>query len=57
MMRSCNLMLGLEGNKDPELPEHVRNLRNLRLLEDREFGGTGNYPLFWNKETTMFEEV
>lgn len=57
MMRSCNLMLGLEGNKDPELPEHIRNLRNLRLLEDREFGGTGNFPLFWNKETTMFEEA
>ncbi|MNQ21505.1 hypothetical protein D3C85_346280 [compost metagenome] len=56
MMRSCNLMLALEGNKDPELPEETRNTRNLKLLEDREFGGTGNFPLFWNANTTMFVE-
>lgn len=56
MMRSCNLMLALEGNKDPELPEETRNTRNLKLLEDREFGGTGNFPLYWNSHTTMFVE-
>lgn len=56
MMRSCNLMLALEGNKDPELPENVRNMRNLKLLEDREFGGTGNFGLWWNGATTMFVE-
>lgn len=49
-------MLALEGNKDPELPIEVRNLRNLKLLEDREFGGTGNFPLWWNENTTMFME-
>lgn len=57
MMRSCNLMLGLEGNKDPELDKMQRNMRNLRLLEDREFGGTGNFPLYWNENTTIFEEA
>lgn len=56
MMRSCNLMLALEGNKDPELPEEIRNMRNLKLLEDREFGGTGNFGLYWNNNTTMFVE-
>jgi len=56
MMRSCNLMLALEGNKDPELPEEVRNMRNLKLLEDREYGETGNFGLWWNRETTMFVE-
>lgn len=56
MMRSCNLMLALEGNKDPELPPEIRNMRNLKLLEDREFGGTGNFGLYWNEHTTMFVE-
>lgn len=57
MMRSCNLMLGLEGNKDPELEEDVRNLRWLTILEDREFGNAASIPLFWNKRTTFFTEV
>lgn len=57
MMRSCNLMLALEGNKDGELRDEIRNLRNLKLLEDREFGNTGTYPLFWNKNSTHFVEI
>lgn len=57
MMRSCNMMLGLEANKDAELPDEVRNIRSLKLLEDREFGQTGNFKLFWNKNTTHFEEL
>lgn len=57
MMRSCNMMLGLEANKDGDLPDQVRNVRSLRLLEDREFGQTGTFPLFWNKNSTHFEEM
>lgn len=57
MMRSCNMMLGLEGNKDNNLtPEH-KNRRDLVLLEDREFGETGRFPLFWNPNNTLFEEL
>ncbi len=56
MMRSCNMMLGLEGNKDNELPPEVKNMRDLVLLEDREFGETGRFPLYWNSETTVFVE-
>ncbi len=56
MMRSCNLMLGIEGNKDPELDDEVRNIRNIKLLEDREFGETGTYPIYWNRETSLFKE-
>ena len=56
MMRSCNLMLGLEGNKDDELDPEVKNMRDLVLLEDREFGETGRFPLYWNNKTTMFVE-
>lgn len=57
MMRSCNLMLALEGNKDPELPVETRNMRNIKLLEDREFGATGNYPIYWNNNDGLFKEL
>lgn len=57
MMRSCNLMLGLEGNRDIELPEHIRNMRWLRILEDREYGETGGSQLFWDRGTGLFKEV
>lgn len=57
MGRSCNYMFGLEGNKDPDLPEEQRNLRELVLLEDREFGESGRCQLFWDRHTTLFREV
>lgn len=57
MQRSCHLMLALLGNKDPDLDESVRNTRELRVLEDRAFGGSGKYPLFYNKNTGLFKEL
>jgi twinkle protein len=57
MARSCNLMLGIECNKDPDLPEEQRNLRDLVILEDREFGAVGKVKLYWDKETGLFNEV
>lgn len=57
MARSCNLMLGLEGNKDPNLTQEERNLRTLVLLEDREYGEVGRFGLYWNKATTLFSEI
>lgn len=57
MARSCNLMLGLEGNRDPNLSREERNMRTLVLLEDREFGETGRYKLFWDEATGLFNEV
>lgn len=57
MMRSCHLMLGLEGNKDPELPEEIRNMRWLTVLEDREFGNSFSVPLYYNKSSTHYREV
>lgn len=56
MMRSCNYMLALKGNKDALLQDGVRNMRELELLEDREFGEVGNFPLYWNRNSTHFEE-
>lgn len=57
MARSCNLMLGLEGNRDPNLPKEEKNLRTLVLLEDREFGETGRFGLYWDAETGLFNEI
>lgn len=57
MARSCNLMLGIEGNRDPNLDAEVRNLRDLVLLEDREFGESGRMRLYWDKATGLFNEV
>lgn len=57
MMRSCNTMLGLWGNKDPNLPEEVRNMRELIILEDREFGASGKVPLYWDSNTGLFNQV
>jgi hypothetical protein len=57
MMRSCHYMFGLEGNKDPELPKDIRNIRHLKILEDREFGESGIFPLYWNDETSRFTEM
>lgn len=57
MARSCNLMFGIEGNKDPALPKEERNMRTIVLLEDREFGETGRFKLYWDDATGMFNEV
>lgn len=56
MMRSCNLMIGLQGNKDPKLNEEQRNMRQLVILEDREFGQTGTINLYWDHNTGLFNE-
>lgn len=57
MMRSCHMMIGLEGNKDPDLPEEQRNCRDLVLLEDRNFGESGRVHLFYNKATGVLNEI
>lgn len=57
MMRSCNYMIGIEGNKDEELEEGIRNVRRIRLLEDREFGEVGSVNVRWNRENGQFAEI
>lgn len=57
MARSCNLMLGIEGNRDPSLSKEERNIRTLVLLEDREFGESGKFPMYWDDKTSLFNEL
>ena len=57
MMQKCNLMLGLAGNKDPELEEHVGRIRWITINEDREFGNNQHIPIIWNPNTTKYKEL
>lgn len=56
LMRFGNYMLGLERNKDPEIPEDERNIAHLVLLKDREFGNTGRFPIKYTPSTDQFLE-
>jgi twinkle protein len=57
MMRSAHLLLALLANKDPDLPEEVRNTRQLQVLEDRNLGVSAKYSIFYNKNTGRFVEI
>jgi twinkle protein len=57
MQRSAHLMLALLGNKDPDLEENIRDTRELRVLEDRAFGTSGKYTIYYNKQTGKFVEA
>lgn len=57
MARSCNIMFGLEGNRDPHLDPEERNIRTLVLLEDREFGEVGRFKMYWDRSTGLFNEI
>lgn len=56
MMRSTYYMVGLERNKDPELPEKERNTSRLVLLDDRKYGRAGSVTLFYDGDTGDFVE-
>lgn len=47
---SAYYLIGLEGDKDPSNPQ-MKNLRNLSVLEDRNFGESGKIPLLYNTNT------
>ena len=56
LMRFGNYMLGLERNKDPDLPEYERNLAQLVLLKDREYGNVGRIEIRYYPDTDKFVE-
>ena len=57
MSRYCHGMIGLEGNKDPDQPVGAKDLRDLVLLEDRNFGQTGRVHLKYSHATGMLTEI
>lgn len=56
LMRFGNYMLGIERNKDPELPPEERNLGHIVLLKDRQYGRAGRFPVYYNQDTDQFLE-
>ena len=56
MMENCYYMLGIERNKDPELPEDERNTSTFVLLEDRSFGNSARFKVLYDKTTGSYEE-
>lgn len=57
LMRFCQYMLGIERNKDPELPEDERNTSKIVLLKDRDFGNVGYCYAKYNPDTDQYLEV
>lgn len=57
MGRSSNYMIALQGNKDPTLSDDERNMRDLIILDDREFGQVGGPKLYWDSKTQLFNEM
>ena len=35
----------------------MKDLRDLIVLDDREFGNTGKIPLYWNRNNGLFTET
>lgn len=56
MQQACHYMIGLEGNKDPEIEHKIQNTRYIKILEDRKHGRTGIVTLFYDVETGDFSE-
>lgn len=57
MIKWSHYIIGLERNKDPDLPEYERNTTTVVLLKDREFGNVGKFRVFYNKDTGDLVEM
>jgi twinkle protein len=56
MMRACYYMIGIERDKSPDLPDVVRNMSSFVLLEDRAFGNSGRFDVYYDKDTGDYLE-
>lgn len=56
MMRNTYFMVGIERNKDPELPMKQRNTSWFVILDDRKHGRSGKFPVFYNIDTGDYLE-
>ena len=56
MMENCYYMLGIERNKDPELTPTERNTSTFVLLDDRSFGNTCRFPVYYDKDNGDYLE-
>lgn len=56
MMRSTYYMWGIERNKDPDLSPKERNTSTIVLLEDRKYGRSGYFKVYYDPETGEYKE-
>lgn len=56
MMRSTYYMWGIERNKDPDLAPKERSTSTIVLLEDRKYGRSGYFKVFYNTKTGDYLE-
>lgn len=56
MMESTYYLGGIERNKSPDMPEIVRNMSWFVILEDRMFGNTVKFPVYYDVETGKYLE-
>lgn len=56
MMRSCYYMWGIQRNKDPDIPEKERNISTFVLLEDRKYGRSGYFRVYYDPSTGDYVE-
>jgi len=57
MARGCHILIGMEGDKSPDLSEDERNQRRLVLLSERTYGQTGAVDLQYDKNTGRLNEI
>lgn len=56
MMESTYYMVGIERDKSPDLPQVVRNMSWFVILEDRMFGNTVRFPVYFDVNTGKYLE-
>jgi twinkle protein len=56
MMRSTYYMWGIERNKDPDISPKERNTSTIVLLEDRKYGRSGYFKVYYDQETGNYLE-
>lgn len=56
MMRSTYYMWGIERNKDPDITQKERNTSTIVLLEDRKYGRSGYFKVYYDQETGNYLE-
>lgn len=49
-------MWGIERNKDPDLSQKERNTSTIVLLEDRKYGRSGYFKVYYDQETGEYLE-
>ena len=56
MMENCFFLLGIERDKDPDLSEEERNTSTFVLLENRSFGWTARFKVYYDAKTGSYLE-